>query len=150
MWPAFIRSEGRFLCFPSSGPAKIRTRRPISRPEALLRNRKYMFVGLTGSRRFWVSGRSRRPQNHCQKVGREAPYLLEVFSRPPGPPRPQNRRFPVGPLKHALKTLVCVRHAVVPKPSPISERKHTLGRTYGRILYFGFCALQSVYKANFP
>ncbi len=32
------RPEGRFRCFPGSSPAKIRPGRPISGPEALLRN----------------------------------------------------------------------------------------------------------------
>ena len=33
-----LSPEGRFRCFPGSSPAKIRTGRPISGPEALLRS----------------------------------------------------------------------------------------------------------------
>ncbi len=36
--PAEGRPEGRFECFPGSGPAKFRSGSPISGPEALLRN----------------------------------------------------------------------------------------------------------------
>ncbi len=39
--PAEGRLEGRFRCFPTSSPAKIRPGRPISGPEALLRNMEY-------------------------------------------------------------------------------------------------------------
>ncbi len=46
-----------------------------------------MFLGPAGNLRFWWSGRPRRPGNPFQKVGREAPHLLELISRPPGLPR---------------------------------------------------------------
>ena len=36
------RPEGRFRCFPGSSPAKIRPGRPISGPEALLRNLEHI------------------------------------------------------------------------------------------------------------
>ena len=39
--PAFGRPECRFRCFPGSSPAKILPGRPISGPEALLRNIEY-------------------------------------------------------------------------------------------------------------
>ncbi len=42
--PAQGRAEGRFRCFPGSGPAKIQPGRPTYGPEALLRN----WVGLMG------------------------------------------------------------------------------------------------------
>jgi hypothetical protein len=40
--PADGRPKGRFLCFPGSSPATIRPGRPISVPEAILRNIEYV------------------------------------------------------------------------------------------------------------
>jgi hypothetical protein len=42
-------AQGRFRCFPGSSPAQIRPGRPISGPEALLRNIEYPWEGLGGS-----------------------------------------------------------------------------------------------------
>ena len=44
--PAFGRPEDRFRCFPGSSPAEIRPGRPISGPEALLRNVEYLILKL--------------------------------------------------------------------------------------------------------
>ncbi len=44
--PAFGQPEVRFRYFPNSSPAKIRSGRPMSGPEALLRNIEY-FSGAT-------------------------------------------------------------------------------------------------------
>ena len=48
----------------------------------------YDFVRV-GNRSFWGSGRPRGPRRPLQKVGGEAPHLLEGSPGPPGPPRPQ-------------------------------------------------------------
>ncbi len=46
--PAFDRPEDRFRCFPDSSPAKIRPGRPISGPEAVLRNIENPWEGFGG------------------------------------------------------------------------------------------------------
>jgi hypothetical protein len=45
---------------------------------------QYMVFGPTGNPRFGGSGRPWRPGESFPKLGREAPHLLEGFSRPPG------------------------------------------------------------------
>ncbi len=56
--PAFRRPKGQFRCFPSSSPATLRPGRPISGPEAPLRNIEYnqrssSFKANEGVQYFW-------------------------------------------------------------------------------------------------
>jgi hypothetical protein len=48
------------------------------------------FLGRPETVDLWGSGRPLRPPKPFQKLGSEAPHLLEWFLGPPGPPRLQN------------------------------------------------------------
>jgi hypothetical protein len=53
----------------------------------------------------WTGG-PRRPQKPFQRVGGEAPHLLEWCLGPPGPPKPPKSTISGRPKNHALKTQV--------------------------------------------
>ncbi len=45
IWAGLLPGKNRSRCFPGSSPAQIRPGRPISGPESLLRNIKYIRTG---------------------------------------------------------------------------------------------------------
>ncbi len=67
-----------------------------------------LFCSRIGHRLFWVSGRPRGTRGPFQKVGGEAPHLLEGPPGPLGPsrpPNPQNDRFSIlKQSKHFIAT----------------------------------------------
>ncbi len=57
---------------------------------------------------LWGLGGPGGPKKPFQKVGGEAPHLLEWFLGPPGPPKPEKSAISGRPKNHVLKAKVYV------------------------------------------
>ncbi len=85
----------------------------------------YMVLGPAGNRQWFGSGRPKRPLKPLQKVGGEAPHLLEWFLGPLGPPRPEKSAISDRPKIHVLKTKCNL--SILPNSTPIyAHRPRTL------------------------
>jgi hypothetical protein len=88
---------------------------------------EYMVCGPTGNCRLLWSPRPPRPQNPFQKVGREAPHVLEEVSRPPGPLRPPKSKIRGRPQKPCIQNpSVCVCVCVCTPGLPSNSRRTCL------------------------
>ncbi len=67
---------------------------PVPYLLAMYEHTRFLIHGFWAGRKSHIFG---PPEKPFQKVGCFSPLLLKGFSRPPGPPRPPNRRFLVGP-----------------------------------------------------
>ncbi len=81
-----------------------------------------MVLGPTGSHRFWGFWAASAAKKTFQKVGREARYLLEGGSGPPGPAKPNKSTISCRSRSRALK--------------PECATNTTDRRTMGQLGYF--------------